>query len=62
MRRNSHSSEKLMHSIKVCLAKSYVDNLSEETRKGMTEKALQSVYGKAALEFGDIKRGSCADR
>lgn len=44
IRQNSHSSEKLMHSIKVCLAKNYVDNLSEEIRKGMKEKALQGVY------------------
>lgn len=41
---DSHSSEKLMHSIKVCLAKNYVDNLSEEIRKGMREKALQGIY------------------
>ncbi len=41
---DSHSSEKLMHSIKVCLAKNYVDNLSEEIRKGMAEKALQGIY------------------
>lgn len=44
IRPDSHSSEKLMHSIKVCLAKNYVDNLSEEIRKGMKEKALQGLY------------------
>ena len=26
------------------MAKNYVDNLSEETRKGMVEKAEQGVY------------------
>ena len=40
----SHSSDKLMHSIKVCIAKNYVDNLSEEIRKGMKEKAMQGIY------------------
>jgi hypothetical protein len=28
-----------MHGVKVLMAKNYIDNLSEETRKGMTEKA-----------------------
>jgi|GraSoiStandDraft_16_1057320.scaffolds.fasta_scaffold69961_5 site-specific DNA recombinase len=32
--RESRSSEKFMHGIKVLMAKNYVDNLSEETRKG----------------------------
>ena len=35
--RESRSSEKFMHGIKVLMAKNYVDNLSEETRKGMLE-------------------------
>jgi site-specific DNA recombinase len=35
--RESRSSEKFMHGIKVLMAKNYIDNLSEETRKGMTE-------------------------
>ncbi|MBM3567314.1 MAG: recombinase family protein [Alphaproteobacteria bacterium] len=39
--RESRSSEKFMHGIKVLMAKNYIDNLSEETRKGMTEKAAQ---------------------
>ena len=34
--RESRSSEKFMHGIKVLMAKNYIDNLSEETRKGMT--------------------------
>ena len=33
-----------MHGIKVLMAKNYIDNLSEETRKGMLEKAEQSIY------------------
>jgi site-specific DNA recombinase len=40
----SRSSEKFMHGIKVLMAKNYIDNLSEETKKGMTEKAEQGIY------------------
>jgi site-specific DNA recombinase len=36
--RGSRSSEKFMHGIKVLMAKNYIDNLSEEARKGMQEK------------------------
>jgi site-specific DNA recombinase len=42
--RESRSSEKFMHGIKVLMAKNYVDNLSEETRKGMQEKAEQGIW------------------
>ena len=42
--RDSRSSEKLMHGIKVLMAKNYIDNLSEETRKGMLEKAEQGMW------------------
>lgn len=41
---DSHSHVKLMHDIKVVLAKNFIDNLSEETRKGMQEKAEQGLY------------------
>jgi DNA invertase Pin-like site-specific DNA recombinase len=44
----SHSSEKFMHGIKVLMAKNYVDNLSEETKKGMMEKAKQGMWPLAA--------------
>ncbi len=40
---HSHSSEKLMHGIKVLMAKNYVDNLGEEVKKGMREKAEQGL-------------------
>src|SRR6185295_16191840 len=36
---DSRSSEKFMHGIKVLMAKNYIDNLSEEIKKGMLEKA-----------------------
>lgn len=41
---DSKSSEKFMHGIKVLIAKNYIDNLSEEARKGMLEKAEQGIW------------------
>jgi site-specific DNA recombinase len=46
--RESGSSEKFMHGIKVLMAKNYIDNLSEETRKGMKEKAEQGFWPSVA--------------
>lgn len=40
----SRSNEKFMHGIKVLMAKNYIDNLSEETRKGMLEKAEEGIW------------------
>ena len=40
----SRSSEKFMHGIRVLMAKNYIDNLSEEVRKGMREKAEQGHW------------------
>jgi DNA invertase Pin-like site-specific DNA recombinase len=42
--RDSRSSEKFMHGIKVLMEKNYIDNLSEEARKGMQEKAEQGIW------------------
>ncbi len=42
--RDSHSSEKFLHGIKVLMAKNYIDNLSEEVKKGHLEKAEQGEY------------------
>jgi DNA invertase Pin-like site-specific DNA recombinase len=44
----SRSSEKFMHGIKVLMAKNYCDNLSEETKKGMNEKAAQGIWPSCA--------------
>ena len=41
---NSRSHEKFIHGIKVLMAKNYIDNLSEEVRKGMLQKASQGEY------------------
>ncbi len=44
---NSHSSEKFMHLIKVGMARQYIQNLGEEVRKGLTQKAKEGyVTGK----------------
>ena len=59
---NSHSSERFLHGIKVLMARNYIDNLSEETRKGMLEKARQGTWPSAApagyvnVEVGDRRR------
>ena len=45
---NSHSGERFLHGIKVLMAKDYIDNLSEETSKGMLEKARQGTWPSAA--------------
>ncbi len=42
--KDSRSSEKFLHGIKVLMAKNYVDNLSEEVKKGLLEKAEQGHW------------------
>ena len=44
LNRDSRSHEKFIHGIKVLMAKNYIDNLSEETRKGMQEKAEEGEF------------------
>jgi DNA invertase Pin-like site-specific DNA recombinase len=41
---DSHSHQKLSHNMKVVMAKNYIDNLSEEVRKGMLTKASMGMY------------------
>ncbi|HEU4961226.1 MAG TPA: recombinase family protein [Sphingomonas sp.] len=48
MSQDCRSSEKFVHGIKVLMAKAYIDNLSEETRKGMREKAQQGIWPSVA--------------
>ena len=38
------ANEKLLYGIKVLIAKQYIDNLSQETKKGQREKAEQGYY------------------
>src|SRR5262249_1597432 len=40
----SRSHEKFMHGIKVLMAKNYVENLGEEAKKGMVEKAKEGIW------------------
>ncbi len=54
---DSRSSEKFIHGIKVLMAKNYIDNLSEETRKGMLEKARQGIWpSRAPLGYRNVQR------
>jgi DNA invertase Pin-like site-specific DNA recombinase len=53
--RDSRSSEKFMHGIKVLMAKKYIDNLSEEARKGQQEKAEQGIWStKTPLGYRNV--------
>lgn len=45
------SSEKFVHGIKVLMTKAYIDNLSEETRKGMIEHAWRMGYLYSEKEY-----------
>jgi site-specific DNA recombinase len=42
--KDSRSQAKLIHGIHVVLARNYVENLKEEVKKGMREKAEQGIY------------------
>ncbi|WP_246672968.1 recombinase family protein [Mesorhizobium sp. B2-3-11] len=54
---DSRSSEKFMHGIKVLMAKNYIDNLSEEARKVLMEKAEQGIWPtKAPLGYLNVTR------
>lgn len=50
--KDSRSHAKFIHGIKLLMAKNYIDNLSEEVKKGMREKAEQGEFpGKAPLGY-----------
>ena len=42
--KDSRSSEKFMHGLNVLMAKNYIDNLSEEVKKGVRTKAGQGLW------------------
>src|SRR5260370_7281160 len=42
--RDSKSSEKFVHGIKVLMAKNYIDNLSEKARKAIPQKPQQAFW------------------
>ena len=50
--KDSRSQDKFMHDIHVAVAKHYVENLKEEVKKGMREKAEQGFYpGRAPFGY-----------
>ena len=50
--KESRSQDKFMHDIHVAVAKHYVENLKEEVKKGMREKAEQGIYpGRAPIGY-----------
>jgi site-specific DNA recombinase len=50
--KNSKSHQKFIHGIKVLMAKNYIDNLSDEVKKGFAEKAEQGGFpNKAPLGY-----------
>ena len=57
--KNSRSQEKLTHGLHLLIARNYVENLREEVKKGMREKAEQGIYpGRAPFGY----RNNRADR
>jgi len=55
----SKSHEKFMHDIKLVVAKNYIDNLREETIKGMSEKAKAGLWpSHAPTGYQNISDGS----
>ncbi len=51
----SRSQDKFMHGIRVLMAKNYIDNLSEEIKKGLNEKAEQGYYPhKAPIGYKNV--------
>ena len=42
--KQSRPSEKFMHGMNVLMAKNYIDNLSEEVKKGLRTKAAQGLW------------------
>ena len=58
----SKSSEKFLHGIKVLMAKNYIDNLSEEVKKGQIEKAEQGEWpSRAPVGYINNKETRCIE-
>ena len=58
--KNSNSQAKFMHGIKVLMAKNFIDNLSEEVKKGLTQKAKEGyVTGKQPFGYNKINKREC---
>ncbi len=63
LRPDSESSDKLLHNINVVLAKNYLDNLSEEVKKGQTQKAALGMYPGGPVLIGYYRKDGeiCVD-
>jgi site-specific DNA recombinase len=54
--KDAKSQAKLIHGMQLVLARNYVENLREEVKKGMREKAAQGIYpGRAPLGYRNNK-------
>lgn len=54
--KDSRSHDKFIHGIKVLMAKNYIDNLSEEVKKGMNQKVKEGIYPcKAPVGYKNIE-------
>ena len=54
--KDARSQAKLIHGMQLVLARNYIDNLREEVKKGMREKAEQGIYpGRAAFGYRNNK-------
>jgi len=56
MSKESRSMEKFVHGVKLLMAKNYIDNLSEEVKKGMLEKAEEGIFpSRAPLGYINVE-------
>jgi site-specific DNA recombinase len=56
--KESKSHQKFIHGIKVLMAKNYIDNLSEEVKKGMTKKAESGTWpSRARIGYLNVQVG-----
>ena len=63
--KDASSHQKFIHGIKVLMAKNYIDNLSEEVRKGLSQKAENGVFPNSSLPLGyklEKREGKSRDR
>lgn len=54
--KDASSHQKFIHGIKLLMAKNYIDNLSEEVKKGLTQKAESGAFPCNTLPFGYAKQ------
>ena len=53
---NATSHQKFVHGLKVLMAKNFIDNLREETKKGLKEKAEEGIFpGRAPYGYKNVR-------